>query len=286
VAASSITHDRVELKYKLTPAHAAEFSRGLTDHVTEHRFEGKGENRSTRAQHYVTTIYFDTASRALYRAVHGDDDNLKIRAREYYDLPPELLELATHAGEIARGNSVLWVEIKGKYHGRTYKRRVGIPKSDVAAFFERGEVSEAMLEIQRKQRGAAADDVIAELLRLREQHAEPLRPSCLVNYRRAAFQNETNSLRITLDQHLACFAPTPELLAEPRALLREMLGTPAYEERAIVLEVKVKEELPDWLQDLLQRARAERTTYSKFMAASEAVHGALRAVAPSRIGGS
>lgn len=269
----SITHDRVELKFKVSPQHASAFARGLTEHVAEHRFEGEGANRLPRARHYVTTVYFDTPSLDLYRAVRSSDDNLKVRAREYYDVHPELLELATHANQVVRYSPVLWVEVKGKHQGRTYKRRIGIPKTDVSAFFERGEVSEAMRELQVQQRGAKADDVIAELLDLRTRYAEPLRASCLVNYRRTAFQNPAGTVRITLDQRLACFAPPRDLLLQPKPLLREYLGRASYEEPAFILEVKLTGELPAWLESLMQSAQAQRFAFSKFVTASEAVYG-------------
>jgi SPX domain protein involved in polyphosphate accumulation len=268
----SITHDRVELKFKVSAAHASAFARGLAAHVSEHRFEGEGANRLPRARHYVTTVYFDTQSLDLYRAVRSSDDNLKVRAREYYDVHPELLELATHANQVVRYSPVLWVEIKGKHHGRTYKRRIGIPKTDVSAFFERGEVSEAMHALQVQKRGSKADDVIAELLDLRTRYPEPLRPSCLVNYRRTAFQNAAGNVRITLDQRLACFAPTPDLLLQPKPLLREYLGRPRYEEPAFILEVKLTGDMPGWLDQLMKTAHAEQFAFSKFVTASESVY--------------
>ena len=269
----SITHDRVELKFKVSPSHAATFMRALTSHVAEHRFAGKGANRLPRARHYVTTVYFDTPSLDLYQAVRASEDNLKVRAREYYDVHPELLELATSQAQVVRYSPVLWVEVKGKHQGRTYKRRVGIPKADVGAFFERGTVTTAMRELQAEHGTKNADAVIGELLELRSRYTEPLRPSCLVNYRRTAFQNQEGSVRITLDQRLACYAPVPDLLDRPRPLLRENLGGPCFEESAIVLEVKLTGATPAWLEDLLQRAHAERFAYSKFVTASEATYG-------------
>jgi SPX domain protein involved in polyphosphate accumulation len=281
VSQPSITHDRVELKYKVSPGHAAMFMRALASHVSEHRFEGEGANRLPRARHYVTTVYFDTPSLDLYQAVRASEDNLKVRAREYYDVHPELLELATSQSQVVRYSPVLWVEVKGKHQGRTYKRRVGIPKADVGAFFEHGQVSQAMRNLQAHH-GKPADDVIDELLGLRSRYAEPLRPSCLVNYRRTAFQNPEGTVRVTLDQRLACYAPAQDLLDRPRPLLREYLGSACYEEGAIVLEVKLTQATPVWLEELLQNARAERFAYSKFVTASEATYpGSLRSHAVS-----
>ncbi|MET0384523.1 MAG: polyphosphate polymerase domain-containing protein [Polyangiales bacterium] len=273
MSSPSITHDRVELKFKMRASHAAHFTRSVLEHVSEHRFEGEGANRLPRARHFVTTIYFDTPSLDLYRAVRGNDDNLKVRAREYYDLHPELLELATSQSQIVRYSPILWVEIKGKQSGRTYKRRVGIPKHDVSAFFEHGTVSDTMLALQGQKAEKGGTSVVNELLELRKRFNEPLRPSCIVNYRRTAFQDPRGSLRITLDQRLACFAARSELLVQPRPLLREYLGGARYEEPSVVLEIKLTGAMPSWLKELMDLTKAERFSFSKFVTASEAVYG-------------
>jgi VTC domain len=283
---SAITRDRRELKFTLSELHAAEFAAQVSARVPKHRFVGRGANRLPRARHYVTTVYFDTPSRDLYRAVCEDANNLKIRAREYYDLHPELLELATDPRDIVRYSPVLWIEIKGKRDGRTYKRRIGIPKGDLSPFFERGEVSQAMLDLQRaarhpepepEQPAAASEDVIAELLQLRARFGEPLHASCLVNYRRTAFEDAAGSLRITFDQRVACFPASESLWHKAKPLVREALGAPVHEQTGYILEVKARGELPDWLADLLEQTGAEQHSLSKFVTASEAVHGAQRA---------
>ena len=297
---SALTRNRRELKFKLSEADASAFAGQVSARMPKHRFQGHGANRLPRARHYVTTVYFDTAARDLYRAVREDADNLKIRAREYYDLHPELLELATDPRDIVRYSPVLWIEIKGKREGRTYKRRIGIPKGDVSPFFERGVVSQAMRELQRQRHAAdpntpaegesaesshepeSSEQVIAELLALRARFSEPLRASCLVNYRRTAFEDPAGSLRITFDQRMACFRAPDTLWQSTQPLVREALGTPAFEESAYILEVKARGELPGWLADLLEQTGATEHVFSKFVTASETVFGPLMAAAQAR----
>jgi hypothetical protein len=294
---SAITRNRRELKFKLSEADASAFAAQVSARMPKHRFQGRGANRLPRARHYVTTVYFDTAPRDLYRAVREDSDNLKIRAREYYDLHPELLELANDPRDIVRYSPVLWVEIKGKREGRTYKRRIGIPKGDVSPFFEGGVVSQAMRDLQRQRHAAdslasaepdaaetadepeSSEDVIAELLALRARFSEPLRASCLVNYRRTAFEDPSGSLRITFDHRMACFRALESLWQSTQPLVREALGVPAFEESAYILEVKTRGELPGWVADLLEQAGATEDVFSKFVIASEAVFGPLTAAA-------
>jgi hypothetical protein len=297
---SAITRNRRELKFKLSEAAAAAFAAQVSARMPKHHFQGRGANRLPRARHYVTTVYFDTAARDLYRAVREDPDNLKIRAREYYDLHPELLELATDPRDIVRYSPVLWIEIKGKREGRTYKRRIGIPKGDVSPFFERGAVSQAMRDLQGHRPPAnthshsetdppgapdhtrGSDDVISELLALRDRFNEPLRASCLVNYRRTAYEDPTGSLRITFDHRMACFRAPATLWQSTQPLVREALGVPAYEESAYIVEVKTRGELPGWVVDLLEQTGAVEHVFSKFITASETVFGPLTAADQAR----
>jgi hypothetical protein len=270
---SAITQNRRELKFKLDESHAAMFSASVAARIPKHRFQDLDANRLPRARHYITTAYFDTSARDLYRAACDNPGSLKIRAREYYDEHPELLDVATDIRDVVRCSPVAWIEVKGKRDGHTYKRRVGIPKADIEPFFECGVVSPAMHDLQSISQPAR--ELIAELVALRKEFSEPLRASCLVNYRRTAFEDPAGTLRITFDQHMACFAPPYGLWSNGRPLVREALGAPVYLESCYVLEVKARVALPDWLAELLQRVGAEEHGLSKFRTASEKVHGPM-----------
>ena len=76
---------------------------------------------------------------------------------------------------------------------------------------------------------------------------EPLAADCLVNYRRFAWQDETGTLRVTLDQELAFFRPPADLWTRDWALVRATLGTAVAKEKRMVLEVKTRAEPPAWL---------------------------------------
>jgi hypothetical protein len=269
VPAPSITQSRTELKYKLDTARAASFAAKVQAHLPVHRFVGEGANKLPRARHYTTTVYFDTPSFALYRAVLANESSLKVRAREYYDVHPELMELATDSAQVVRYSPVLWVEIKRKVDGRTRKRRLGIPKREVTAFFEDGTVSDATHKLQRETPGD--NDVISELLALRAQLSEPLRASCVVNYRRSAWEDLTGSLRVTIDQRLACFAPQPSLFSDAAPMVRERLGAPRYEDTQCVIEIKTRGEQPAWLDAALAESGAQASSFSKFALASRAM---------------
>src|SRR5688500_190901 len=90
-ADARLTADRDEVKYLVGREHAQELAVALGRHLPSHRFTGEGANPLPRPRHFVTTVYFDTASRHQFQAAHADGEhNLKMRAKEYYDLHPSL----------------------------------------------------------------------------------------------------------------------------------------------------------------------------------------------------
>jgi hypothetical protein len=102
---------------------------------------------------------------------------------------------------------------------------------------------------------------------------EPLRASTVVNYRRLSFQDLKGELRVTLDLSLAFYLPPGDLWTREQALLRSTLGNPGGALKAAVLEVKRRAENPPWLAALLARTGVTEVSFSKFVAATQAVYG-------------
>jgi hypothetical protein len=265
----AMTADRYERKYLLPRSAYQSFCRALDAHLTAHRYAGEGANRLPGPQHFVTTIYFDTPSRAQYRnALHDALNNVKIRAKEYYDEHPSLTELASSADEMVSYRPWLWFELKRRAGLRTEKYRFRVSKAQAASFFDGG-VSAAL---DAAAQGREADELgrIAEHCRAL---AEPLSASCLVNYRRLAWQNDSSTLRVTMDLGVAYYAPPSDLWTRTRALSRTTLGAAHGCEPALVIEVKLRDSFPTWLVQTLQAAGAIETAFSKFLSATRAVHG-------------
>jgi hypothetical protein len=267
-----MTEHRREAKYLVTAEQARALAAVLDQHLESHRHRGEGANLLPAAHHYVTTIYFDTASRALFRAAHGADSHLKLRAKEYYDLHPGLTETATDPRQLVRFQPVLWLELKHRDGAHSGKRRIGIPKRDVTAFFANGTISLEMIAIQEASFGSEARAVLDAVAALCASCAEPLRADCLVNYRRTAWQDPAGEVRVTIDTGLAFFAPPEDLWARDWALVRPTLGAAIATESRRVLELKSHGDLPAWLVAALQRFELLPTGFSKFEAASTAIH--------------
>jgi hypothetical protein len=267
-----MTADRDELKYVLPAKAAVEVAREIACRWPRHRFQGPDANKLPEARHHVTTVYFDTSGRDVYRAAAASDDNSKLRAKEYYDLHPDLTELATDPSELVRYSPLLWLELKQREGDRTRKHRIGIPKREVPTFFASGQVTAEMLRIQKENNGAG-ESAIEALQDFCCEFEEPLRADCLVSYRRTAWQDDEGMLRVTIDRSLSFFAPPADLWTRARALLRETLGEPRASFADCVVEVKMRGQPPAWLPEVLTRSGARQERYSKFLSASRAVHG-------------
>jgi hypothetical protein len=263
----AITADRAESKYLLSRSALASFLRAVRDRMPLHHFVGQGANRLPDPDHFVTTVYFDTASHAQLRAANEDlEHNVKIRAREYYDLHGSLAELATDASQIVRFQPWVWFELKRRDGARTQKQRFRLAKREVTAFFQGEHPAFVSAE------GELEAD-LAGIVSYCRAVTEPLIGSVLVNYQRLAFQDESDTLRLTVDLDIGFYAPPPDLWTRTQPLVRGTFGAPRAVERNALVEVKSRGEPPPWLTALLHASRMQPTAYSKFVRAGRAVHG-------------
>ncbi len=265
---AAITAQRVETKYLVAPSALPALTQCIAAELEPHRFTGEAANRLPDAQHFVTTVYFDTPSLSYFAAAKlNKQSNLKIRAKEYYDVHPSLTELATKPEQILRYQPWLWFELKRREGLSTSKRRFRFPKAAAATLFDENRAPENLPEGGSER--ADADALIAHV----HAQTERVAPSALTSYRRLSFQNPDSTLRVTIDLGLAFYRVPPDLFRRARPLSKSELGTPAGVEARAVVEVKRRAGLPAWLEQALTQAGAGPVTFSKFVAASEAVHG-------------
>jgi hypothetical protein len=269
-----ITAQRRELKYLLPGERLNSLLAELSRELPSHRFVGEGANRLPDPNHYVTTIYFDTPSRRNYRAAVGNvQANVKFRAKEYYDLHPSLAELATDPDHIVRYQPWLWFELKAKDGNTTTKQRLRVPKRAVPSLFQSGQVVAESLHSPEFGLDGAEWSGLDAIVQYCKSLEEPLEASCLVNYRRLSFQSADGTLRVTIDLGLSFYGAPADLWTRQRALVRDGLGPPRGELAEAVVEVKSRAATPSWLDRALGRAGVGAVHFSKFVAASGAVHG-------------
>jgi hypothetical protein len=269
-----ITADRQEVKYRVDGDRLDELLAALTLRLPRHRFTGEGANGLPDPQHFVSTIYFDTPSRALYRAACVDGDhNVKLRVREYYDLHPSLVELATDPSQIVRYQPWVWLELKTRDLDRATKQRIRLRKRDVPRFLASADGADHVDGIDSVAAPGGGDDAALAIAETCRQTGEPLSASCLVNYRRFSWQTPDGALRITVDRDLAFFAPPADLWQREQTLLRSTLGPVRGRDAGGLVEIKHRAALPAWVAQTLAAVAARAVSFSKFVASSTAVGG-------------
>lgn len=273
VPRGDITSERRETKYLVSLDAVEALACALREHLPLHRFAGPNANPLPGAHHYITTIYFDTPSGQHYREASSGSRSVKVRAREYYDVHPSLAEVATSSKDLLRYDPWLWFELKRRSAGRSEKRRFRVAKCAVPAFFEQAvsRVSSPPPALAEREAVDEANDDLAIIEEYLRHLDEPLSATCLVNYRRVAWQSPDTSLRVTLDLGLSYHAPPTDLFTREQPLERELLGRPASVMNDAVLEVKSRVVEPTWLLAAIRRASVAPVEFSKFVAATRSL---------------
>jgi hypothetical protein len=212
------TFERVEEKYLLDTVQYKAVLAGLRGRMQPDLF-----GRST-----ISSIYYDTPDYRLIRAsLEKPDYKEKLRVRAYGRTTPE---------------SQVFIELKKKFDGVVYKRRVGLPLAEANALLDGKPVP-------------ANSQVIREI-RYFLRFYNPI-PSALLSYRRVAYTGAEEGLRITFDDGIRFRTSAMSLTAG--AWGEELLppGT-------TLMEIKAPGAIPLWLCDLLNQNGVYPTSFSKY----------------------
>lgn len=212
---------RVEKKYLLTGEQAAR----LTESV-----QALGMTPDVYGAHTISNIYYDTPDyelirRSLEKPVYKE--KLRLRA---YGAP--------------KASDEAFVEIKKKYKGVVYKRRVALPLEQATRCLQLGRLPEDAGQIGRE-----IDYFLA--------FWKP-QPKAMVAYDREAFVSpEREDLRITFDRAIRYRLTDLDL----RHGAHGALLLPGD---ACLMELKLSNAMPLWLPPLLERHGARCVSFSKY----------------------
>jgi hypothetical protein len=211
---------RYELKFLLTAQQKARLLPEIEQHMQIDQY----------GRSLIKNLYFDTDSyRLIRRSLEKPDYKEKLRIRSYGSATPE---------------STVFVELKKKYDGVVYKRR--IPMTEQAAM--------AWLCGQ----GDAPPSQIAEEIRYFAGYYETLHPTVFLSYEREAYYcNDGSAFRLTFDSNILC-------RQENLSLCAENYGTPLLPEDHTLMELKCPGGIPLWLTRLLSREKLYKTSFSKY----------------------
>ncbi len=212
--------ERYEIKYRLTDEQYRALLPILAEHLVDDRYRDS----------VVCSVYYDTPDRRLIRrSMEKPLYKEKLRLRSYGLLSPQ-------------GN--VFAELKKKYDGVVYKRRMLMPLNAAERFFETG------VPIPTSQVGKELAYAVA--------YYGGLEPSMFLCYDREAFVGKDDrSLRVTFDRNIRARSEQIDLTS---SLDGRLLLPP--DER--LMEVKTSGALPIWLCAALSSLHIYKTSFSKY----------------------
>lgn len=213
---------RYEFKYLITRKQRDEICKAMAPYMTADPFRHSS----------IRNIYYDTPNfRLIRQSLEKPVYKEKLRLRGY--------------GR-ARGDDMVFVELKKKYEAVVYKRRVEMPQQQAI---------EAMLG-----RGAMPDSQIGKEITAALNFYQELMPRVFLSYERDAFHALDSDLRLTFDESLRWRTEELTLDSEP-------WGNPLLDDDLVLMELKIVDSTPLWMARLLSRLEIPKTSFSKYGAA-------------------
>lgn len=210
---------RIEKKYLLTPAQYAAMKQGMRDYV-----------RPDAYSHYtICNVYYDTDDFRLIRtSLEKPVYKEKLRVRSY---------------GVPAGRDRVFVELKKKYDGVVYKRRITMTAADAGRYLS--------------GRGPADGSQISREIDWFMQFYRPV-PKAFIGYDREAYAGRDNpDLRITFDTDLRGRSTDVDLRLGDH-------GTLILPRKTILMELKIPGAAPLWLSHLLSRNGIYASSFSKY----------------------
>lgn len=212
---------RREQKYKLDEAQKQALVTLLESRLEPDRFK-----RST-----VCNIYYDTADRRLIRrSLEKPVYKEKFRLRSYGTPQP---------------GQIVFLELKKKYKGVVYKRRVPL------------EIEKAVAYMQDPQASLDAGQIGREIDYFKRYYS-PLEPAVYLSYDRLAWRSPDGDLRVTLDWNV-CYQVGENLDLRTAQPQESLLEPGEY-----LLEVKTPTAMPLWLVGFISKHQIRKISFSKY----------------------
>lgn len=233
--AEQMTFKRYEIKYAVTETQRQRLIDGMQEYMI----------RDSHGISQIQSLYFDTpdyllARRSMEHPLYKE----KIRLRSY--------------GQ-ADDHTKVFLELKKKFEGVVYKRRVSMDMT---------KAEELMENWSSNRYGVTEVDCNPQILRELEASVArypKLIPRILLTYRREAFyQRDDHDFRVTLDQEIGW--RNADL-----SLRNPMIGRPLLKQSYYLMEVKAGGAIPLWFTKLLTELGIRKTSFSKYGTAYQTI---------------
>lgn len=212
---------RYELKYMVTKAQKQRLLEAMAPYMALDKY-----GRTT-----IRNIYFDTPNyRLIRRSIEKPAYKEKLRIRSYAQAKPD---------------SEVFVELKKKFSGIVYKRRLSMTEDEALRWISGGD--------HRPE-----DSQIAREIDYFLGFYEGLRPTVFLSYEREAYYCRSGGdFRVTFDDHILVRQKDLSLEHPPG-------GIPILEDGLVLMEIKCAEGIPLWMTEALTRERIYKTSFSKY----------------------
>ena len=177
----------------------------------------------------IASIYYDTPDYRLIRtSIEKPAYKEKIRLRSY---------------GVAKNGGPVYLELKRKYEGIVYKRRIETSEEDAALF------------LNNKIDTLGDDQIAKELVYFRNYYGK-LEPKIMIAYDRTSYAEIDGDIRLTIDEN-------PRFRSYDLNLHTSMDGQHLLPVGSAILEIKVQQEMPLWLVSILSKEKIYQTSFSK-----------------------
>lgn len=206
----------------------------LLDHVQ------KAAVLQAMAPHMIPDSYGKTTVRNLY---YDTDDYRLIRHSLEHPVYKEKLRLRSYAR--VAPDATVFVELKKKYDGVVYKRRIPLPARCACRWLAGAVPCPEPGQISRE---------VDHCLRFYGS----LAPRVFLSYEREAYYDKNNrDFRVTFDENILCRQDALDLGAE-------IYGTAILPPGITLMEIKCAGGIPLWMTRTLTRQKIYKTSFSKY----------------------
>lgn len=219
----------------------------IVDEPTYEKLIKKLDGHFVKDRYYKSTIcniYYDTPSHQLVRnSIEKPVYKEKLRVRSY---------------GVPNNEDMVFVELKKKYKGVVYKRRIEMTLAQTRDFFAGKEVPHNNPQIENE-------------LKYFLKFYEGIAPAMYLSYDRLAYCGaEDPSLRLTFDTHIL-------YREEQKELDKGIWGKELLPAGVRVMEIKIPNAMPLWLSVILDKLEIYPASFSKYGTAylnefSEKIH--------------
>lgn len=186
----------------------------------------------------------DAYGRSTIRNIYYDTDNYRL-VRKSLEKPVYKEKLRVRSYKAAGPEDMVFVELKKKYDGVVYKRRIHIKEQEAMDYLAG--------RIHAPQKTQITDEIDYFV-----QFYEMLSPKVFLSYEREAYYTkEPGEFRVTFDENI--------LWRETDLSLEKgVYGAPILKPGQTLMEIKTPGSIPLWMVKVLSGENISKTSFSKY----------------------